>query len=57
MDDLDREQYLTRRLPTVRTDDGPTARYMAWLAELDARVMPLIPEQAVSDVAEEVGVA
>lgn len=38
MDELDRELYLTRRLPKVRTDRGPTAEWMAYLEELHDRV-------------------
>ena len=43
MDDLDREQYITRRLPKVRTDRGPSAEWMAYLEELHSRVAPLRP--------------
>jgi len=38
MDELDREQYLTKRLPRVRTDRGPTAEWMAYLEDLHDRV-------------------
>ena len=46
MDALDRELYhLTPRLPRVRTDNGPTAEWMAYLEELQNRVadFPLPP--------------
>lgn len=38
MDDLDKEQYLHKRLPKPDNSDGPTAHYMAALADLAAKV-------------------
>lgn len=50
MDDLSREQYLTKRLPKVRTDRGPTAEWMAYLEELHSRVAEFPqPELAFED--------
>jgi len=54
MNRLDRELYLTRRLPKPDNNDGPTARYMRWLEELDARVihLPIAGEQLPLDIDE-----